>query len=99
MINGFALSDRGVTSQGICTDEKYIYVLYCTSLGSENYEAYVYIYDYEGKYINTITVIIPDTREPENISIVDGVLYIGACTAQPVVTFFRVEIPAEIFAA
>ena len=87
---GFALSPKGETSQGLCTDEDYIYVLYCTGFGSSRYHCYVYIYDYSGNHINTVTVSIPSYFEPENISVIDGVLYIGACSTQPVVTFYKV---------
>ena len=87
---GFAMSKKGTTSQGICTDEDYIYSLYCTGIGNEKYYCYVYIYDYSGNHINTVTVKIPENFEPENISVINGTLYIGACSTQPVVTFYKV---------
>jgi len=82
----------GATAQGYCADENYIYQLRCQGIGSEKYYTYVQIHDTSGKYIGTVTVKIPENFEPENISVVDGELYIAACTKQPVATLYKVVI-------
>jgi hypothetical protein len=80
----------GKTVQGHCADEKYIYELRCQGIGNEKYYTYIQIHTTDGKYVGTVTVKIPENFEPENISVVNGELYIGACSTQPVVTFYKV---------
>lgn len=59
---------KGYTTQGIACDDNYIYcVLY-----KENV---ITVYDWEGKFVTTIELSIGNL-EPENISVVDGVIYV-----------------------
>ena len=81
---------REKTSQGMCSDENYIYNLYCESIGGGKYKTFVIIHDHNSNLINEVTVSITGNWEPENISIVDGELYIMACTPRPTATLFRV---------
>ena len=81
----------GKTVQGHSADANYIYELRCQSLGYDSkYYTYIRIHTTEGKYVTTVTVEIPENFEPENISVVNGELYIATCTKQPVVTFYKV---------
>lgn len=57
----------GYTTQGCCCDENYIYfVLHNKSV--------ITVYDWDGNYIKTIAFDSPG--EPENISVVDGQIYV-----------------------
>ena len=80
----------GQTVQGHCADENYIYELRCQGIGSSKYLTYIRIHTIDGRYVGTVTVKIPENFEPENISVVNGELYIGTCTNQPVATFYKV---------
>ncbi len=84
------MKKREKTSQGMCSDDKYIYNLYCEGLGNGRYKTFVIIHDHKGNFINEITVSITNNWEPENISIIDGELYIMACTPRPTSTLFKV---------
>lgn len=65
----------GYVTQGCCTDDDFIYfVLY-----KENV---INVYDWEGNFVSWIKLDIPNTIEPENISIVDGEFYIGTNGAE-----------------
>ncbi len=92
-ISNFVLQDKKTTSQGMCTDEKYIYNLYCKSIGGGCYDTYIVIHNHKGTYINTVEVSIANKREPENISIIDGVMYIECPTGTPSGTIFQVILP------
>ena len=92
-IRDMTLQERGATSQGMCSDEKYVYNLYCKSLGGGSYDTYIIIHTHKGVYINTVEVSIANKREPENISIIDGVMYIECPTGTPSGTIFQVLMP------
>ena len=65
-----------MTTQGICRDDKYVYhVMYST----DNKEPYntIIIYDLETKKPAQYIRLSISGQEPENISLVDGVFYIG----------------------
>ena len=88
-ISSFTMSVKGDStqaSQGICSDENYIYSLY---YGKSNMDAYVYVYDYDGNYITTINIDFVD--EPENVSVINGEIYVGTCTQQPVFTVYKIN--------
>ena len=91
LMSSVSVSESGVTSQGVCSDENYVYMLFCTSLGSSKYSCQVYVYDYSGNCQSKITVSIPGNHEPENISVVDGALYIGNCTGESYVLLYKVD--------
>ena len=84
------MQKREKTSQGMCSDENYIYNLYCESLGNGKYKTFIIIHDHNSNMINEVTVSITNNWEPENISIVDGEIYIMACTPRPTATLFKV---------
>ena len=91
-----ALSSIGVDSsklsaQGSCCDDTFIYSLVIESLGNSKYNAYFSVYDWYGNIVAFVSVEIPNKFEPENISIVDGTLYIAACSTQPVATLYEVR--------
>jgi len=63
---------EGCTTQGVGCDDNYIYfVFYSPNV--------VTVYDWNGKFVRLITLddIDPAAMEPENISSVDGELYVG----------------------
>ena len=88
----FTSKITGYTSQGIFADDTFIYFLLCKGISGSKYTTHVAIYDWYGNFIRFITVKIESNHEPENISVVDGQIYIGACTSQPVFTQFRVDL-------
>lgn len=62
---------EGYVTQGICTDDEYIYF----SLYRENV---IGVYDWEGNFVTLIELDLPsDEYEPENISVVGNDIYIG----------------------
>ena len=72
-------------SQGICSDENYIYSLFYEDVDGAgatlDYKAYVQVRDYEFNLINTFEVTLgKDFHEAENISVVDGKFYVGAAS-------------------
>lgn len=60
---------EGYTTQGCCCDENDVYFLL-----HKKSDYIINVYDWDGKYIKTITIDI--SGEPENISIIDGRFYI-----------------------
>lgn len=81
----------GKTVQGHCADDNYIYTLRCQSLGYDSkYYTYIQIHTIDGRYVDTVKVEIPENFEPENISVVNGEIYIAVCTKQPIATLYRV---------
>ncbi len=68
---------KGLTTQGICSDDTFIY---CTLWNSNGKGAYsknvITVYDWYGNHVGTIGTAIE--IESENISIVDGTLYVTA---------------------
>lgn len=85
----------GLTTQGIASDKDHVYSLLCKGLGHSKYDCYVAVYDWQGNYESLITFKVEDGYEPENISIVDGEMYVLCCSPQPVATFYKVVLPAE----
>ena len=70
-------------SQGICSDENYIYSLFYEDVDGNvktlDYKAYVQVRDYEFNLINTFEVTLDKAyHEAESISVVDGKFYVGA---------------------
>ena len=88
----FTSKITGYTSQGICADDTFIYFLLCKGISGSKYTTHLAIYDWYGNFIRFMTIQIESNHEPENISVVDGQIYIGACTSQPVFTQFRVDL-------
>ena len=73
----------GYSSQGIFSDENYIYNLYYQDVdgvtNTLDYKAYVQVRDYNFNLINTFEIGLDQGfHEAESISIVDGKAYIGA---------------------
>ena len=65
-----------MTTQGICRDDKYAYHVMFSTAADEPYNTII-IYDLEKKTLaHNVRLSISD-QEPENISLVDGVFYIG----------------------
>ncbi len=82
--------DLDLNSQGTSCDDTFIYSLLFEKASGGNYNAYIGIFDWYGNTLVFVTVEIPGKFEPENISIVDGTLYIAACSTQPVATMYKV---------
>ena len=77
------------TSQGICSDENYIYSLFYEDLDGNintfDYVTRVQVRDYNFNLVNTFTIGLGNSNhEPENISIVDGKFYLGTPTMKRV---------------
>ena len=81
---------RGLTTQGIASDKDHVYSLLCKGLGHAKYNSFVAVYDHKGNYESLISFKVEDGYEPENISIVDGEMYVMCCSPQPVTTFYKV---------
>ena len=66
-----------LTTQGICTDDKYIYhVLYSSPRNTEEPENMIFVFDWDGNLITKIPIGFKE-YEPENISVVGDTIYIG----------------------
>ena len=87
-IHTFAMKKTLSTSQGICSDETYVYNIY-TPRVNYGYDCFVVIHDHNENYITTLEIAIPDKFEAENISIIDGQLYIAAGTPHPLSTLYK----------
>ena len=83
--------DMKLYSQGTACDDTYIYSLLFGKTDDGKYNAYVGVLDWYGNTLAFATVEISGKFEPENISIVDGKLYIAACSTQPVATIYEVQ--------
>ena len=84
-------STSSLTTQGIATDENYVYSLLCKGIGKAMYECYVAVYDWEGNFVKFITFSVENNYEPEHISVVDGEIYVGCCSPQPVATLYKLK--------
>ena len=82
--------DKTLSSQGTACDDTFIYSLLIESLGSSKYNAYIGVLDWYGNTLALVNVEFPDKIEPENISIVDGKIYVAACSTQPVATVYEI---------
>lgn len=78
--------------QGTATDGYFVVSLLAKSGAGPNggYNCHVAVYDMEGNYLGLIKVTVPNGAEPENVSIIDGVIYVGVATPQPNVTLYKV---------
>ena len=67
------------TTQGICSDDTFIYcALYDgKNKSSANMQNCITVYDWYGNYVGTINMWL-DKKEPENISIVNGEIFVLA---------------------
>ena len=83
--------DLDLTSQGTACDDTFIYSLVFETVETGVYNAYLGIFDWYGNTLAFVSVEIPGKFEPENISIVDGKLYIGACSTQPIATLYEIK--------
>ena len=84
--------DLKLSSQGTACDDVFIYSLLIEATGvSGKYNAYLGVLDWYGNTLAFITVNIEQNFEPENVSVVDGKLYIAACSTQPVATIYEVK--------
>lgn len=73
----------GYTTQGCASDNNYIYfVLYRQNV--------ITVYDWSGNFVTLIDLDIIESIEPENISVVDGTIYIG-CTDFSKAIIYQVE--------
>ena len=69
---------EGYTTQGAACDENFIYfVLY-----KENA---ITVYDWDGQFVTLIKLAV--SGEPENLNVVDGVIYIGVGTAAGTIVY------------
>lgn len=69
---------KGYTTQGVACDENFIYfVLY-----KENA---ITVYDWDGQFVTLIKLAV--SGEPENLNVVDGVIYIGVGTAAGTIVY------------
>jgi hypothetical protein len=80
-----------LSSQGTACDDTFIYSLLIEGLGGSKYNAYIGVLDWYGNTLAFVNVELPDKIEPENISIVDGKIYIAACSTQPVATLYEIS--------
>ena len=87
-IHTFAMKKTLSTSQGICSDETYVYNIYTPQV-NYGYDCFVVIHDHNENYITTLEIAIPDKFEAENISIIDGQLYIAVGTPHPLSTLYK----------
>ena len=83
--------DLTLSSQGTACDDTFIYSLLIEGVGSSKYNAYIGVLDWYGNTLAFVNVELPDKIEPENISIVDGKIYIAACSTQPVATLYEIS--------
>lgn len=84
--------DLELSSQGTACDDVFIYSLLIESTDvSGKYNAYLGVLDWYGNTLAFITVNIDEKFEPENVSVIDGKLYIAVCTTQPVATLYEVN--------
>ena len=84
------IGENNLSAQGSTCDDTFIYSLVFEKLSDGVYGCYFSVYDWYGNIIAFVTVSIPGDFEPENISMVDGTLYIAACSTQPVATLYKV---------
>ena len=70
----------------------HVYSLLCKGLGHAKYDCFVAVYDWQGNYEGLISFKVEDGYEPENISIVDGEMYVMCCSPQPVTTFYKITL-------
>ena len=82
--------DLSLTSQGTACDDTFIYSLVFETVETGVYNAYLGFFDWYGNTLAFVTVDIPGKFEPESVSIVDGKLYIAACSTQPVATLYEI---------
>ncbi len=82
--------DLDLTSQGTACDDTFIYSLVFETVETGVYNAYLGFFDWYGNTLAFVTVDIPGKFEPESVSIVDGKLYIAACSTQPVATLYEI---------
>lgn len=69
--------DTRLVSQGICSDEKYVYHAFWSSAGNkEEPDSILFVTDWAGKLITKIKIDI-DNHEPENVSIWEDTFYLG----------------------
>ena len=84
--------DLTLSSQGTACDDVFIYSLLIESTDvSGKYNAHLGVLDWYGNTLAFITVNIEENFEPENVSVVDGKLYIAACSTQPVATLYEIK--------
>ena len=87
---GTLYGDLSLSSQGTACDDTFVYSLLFETVRSGVYNAYLGIFDWYGNTLAFVTIEIPGDFEPENVSAVDGKLYIAACSTQPVATLYEV---------
>ena len=88
-IGTFVMKKTLATSQGICSDETYVYNIY-TPVINGKYTCHIIIHDHNGNYITTIDVDMIGQYEAENLSLIDGQLYIMGVTPKPFATLFTI---------
>ena len=76
MVGQITPTPTQMVTQGICRDDKYAYHVMFSTSADEPYNTII-IYDLEKKKLaHNVRLSISD-QEPENISLVDGVFYVG----------------------
>ena len=83
---------NAVAYQGIGCDDIFIYSLCPTSPGSDRYITNIVVYDWSGNFVSYITLEVPNYYEPENISCVDGELYIQIVYPLPNIYYDKVKL-------
>jgi len=69
--------DTTLVTQGICADDKYVYhVLYSSKSNEVETENMIFVVDWEGNLVSKVPIGL-EGYEPENISLVGDVFYIG----------------------
>lgn len=77
-------SNSSTTQGGACSDDYIYFILYKPNI--------VTVYDWDGNFVTLIeldTVISPETYEPENLTVIDGEMYIGC--GQSTATVFKLS--------
>ena len=80
------------TTQGICSDENFVYCVLWDSkgYGTPKFQNVITVYDWYGNFVGIININVTKL-EPENISIVDGTIYV-TCHSSTGARVFRMKI-------
>lgn len=81
------------TTQGICSDDTFIYHVLWDSKRSkaDDFQNVITVYDWYGNFVGIIHINF-GVLEPENISVIDGVFYIVAYYSSQGGALFRTEV-------
>ena len=73
---GGVKESHNYTKQNLCCDDQYVYCLYSNSKNRAGADA-IFVYDWNGKFITFIDINF-EMQEPENLSVYNGALFVGA---------------------